>query len=361
MKLLCKKLFYFFPLLLCIIIINYIVDPTKFFHFKSEKQMAQALLHNTNVVPLSVFNDRMLQYHYIRGLREKKDIIVLGSSHTMLIGSESFPKQSFFNSSVSGASIEDLITIYSLYKNEHLIPKTIIIGIDPWLFNKNNELTSWLTLAQTYESGFLEKDIHWISKIKIFTQIVFQTINRLISPLYFRESLRYICCTSHTIGFTTAKNRFSNQGKVILTDGSIEYEQYIRLRTPKDIEKEAKKHINSDTLYSLNNFYELNPELLYKFQRFIEELKKEKSNIIFFLSPYHPILYDYIIQDPKYAIVQKVQQHITWYAKINGITIIGSYNPSDILLKNEDFYDEMHVQKEAVKKLFMNINLLPSK
>jgi len=342
------------------ITVNYIIDPTKFFHFKSEKQMAQALLHNTNIVPLSIFNDRMFQYHYIQGLKEKKDIIILGSSHTMLIGTEFFPKQSFFNSSVSGASIEDLITIYSLYKNEHLIPKTIVIGVDPWLFNKNNELTSWLTLAQTYESDFLEKDIHWISKIKIFTQILFQTINRLISPLYFRESLRYICCTSHTVGFTTTENRFSDQGKVMLTDGSIEYEQYIRLRTPKEIEKEAKIHINSDTLYSLNNFYALDPELLYKFQRFIEELKKEKSNIIFFLSPYHPMVYDHMIQNPKYSIVQKVQQYIIEYAKINRITILGSYNPSDVLLKNEDFYDGMHVQKKAIKKLFMNIDLLPS-
>ena len=69
----------------------------------------------------------------------KPKIIVIGSSRIRQAGSGSF-KEPILNLGVTGASIEDHITIAEMLRNLILIK---LFEKDPWLFNKNNNQFRW--------------------------------------------------------------------------------------------------------------------------------------------------------------------------------------------------------------------------
>ncbi len=68
--------------------------------------------------------------------------------------------------------------------------------------------------------------------------------------------------------------------------------------------------------------------------------------------PYHPLVYDYIKNTPKYSVVKDVESYINKYAIENGIDVIGSYDPTYLKLESENFYDGMHLAPEGVDKVF---------
>lgn len=358
MKTLLKKLLYLLPIALLIIVVNLVVDPTQMLRSEYERVMAKELLSDKNVVVLSKFNDRVLEIDYIERLTQKKDIVVLGSSRTMSLRDELFPGSTFFNSSVSGASIEDYVSMYSLYKNRGLLPNTIIMGIDPWLFNKNNELTSWLTLSDQYQASFLKPDLGLGTRLSISYRILYQKVMSLISPLYFQQSLYYVFSHTKLGSYITTTSRFSNLGRVIASDGSMEYEPSVRERSASEIKREAELFISSGKIYSLEHYYGMDHELIKTFEKLIATLQQQHIRIIFILVPYNPIAYTYLINHPEYRIIQDVQRYVIDFAKTNSIPVIGSYNPSDLSLTSNDFYDGMHARSETINGMFTRAKLI---
>ncbi|MBT7816453.1 MAG: hypothetical protein HN566_06925, partial [Polaribacter sp.] len=65
---------------------------------------------------------------------------------------------------MSNASLEDSIAIMGLAQSRFK-PKTIIMGLDPWMIDKNSGRTQWETLQDEYYDEIkkltsLDKDIH---------------------------------------------------------------------------------------------------------------------------------------------------------------------------------------------------------
>lgn len=75
-----KKILIFLPLVCLLVFVNYLVDPANIFKInKYEKNIAEILLKELNVANISNYDERLLQKHYVKGLQNEKDIIVLGS------------------------------------------------------------------------------------------------------------------------------------------------------------------------------------------------------------------------------------------------------------------------------------------
>ena len=74
--------------------------------------------------------------------------------------------------------------------------------------------------------------------------------------------------------------------------------------------------------------------------------------VVFFLSPYHPLVYRHLVHSEEYRIVTDVEGYFRSVAAKKGIRIIGSYDPARIGLTESDFYDGMHPKPEAVRRLF---------
>ena len=78
----------------------------------------------------------------------KPQTLVIGSSRVWQISSDIYDGE-LLNLGVAGASIEDHIAISEM-AIEKFKPKRILLGVDPWLFNKYNYQARWKSLSKEY-------------------------------------------------------------------------------------------------------------------------------------------------------------------------------------------------------------------
>lgn len=337
-----KFLLFTIPLIIILVSVNYFGDAAKIFSTGYIKEIAGILKSGKYVTNISNYDERFFKKEVINNFVKSPDILVIGSSRTMLINTSYFKNQSLFNNSVSSASLEDLIAIYQLYKQKNIFPKTIILAVDPWIFNKNNERGRWQSLRKEYNSFFVDK------KFRVASPIIDKAYFQLLSPSYFQNSLKnipdFIMGSDKPIPTLEKYNTTST----ILTDGSIVYSKAFRNASNVEVEKMIKLYLTGD-VYSIEHFNSLSPRLIEMFNLLVTDMKTHNIKIAFFLAPYHPEVYQVI--EKKYPMVINTENYIAAYAKKNKIQVYGSYNPLKLGLNASHFYDGMHSKEIAIRKI----------
>jgi len=332
---------------LFVITINYFGDAANLFSKSKELEIVE-MLKNTNVENISNYDERVFQKKFINNLKIKPEIVAFGSSRVFSIGSDLFDGQIFINNGVSGASIEDIIAIFQMYKSKDFLPKKIILGVDPWIFNLFNGQTRWLSIKKEYDS------YNNLEKTEVNTNFMDSKYGQLLSPSYFQSSIKkvyknYLYNEKTKLAGTTEKY---NLGNTKLMDGSLVYNQKIREITDDQVDIIARADVQAKSIYSLNNFQRISPELYRIFEQFCLDILDRDIELSFFLSPYHPLVYEKINQD--FGIVLNVEKRIIEFANNNGIKVIGSYSPKKSVLSSKDFFDGMHLRRTSMK--FFNFN-----
>ena len=129
-------------------------EPGGIFRKGYEQGMVEIISSGKNVANVENYNERIFEKYLISQYPEKVDTAVIGSSRIMQIGDSILNKNAtILNNGVSGATVEDEIAIIWMYYNRGYLPNQIIIGIDPWIFNKNNEQTRWESIKDEYFHG----------------------------------------------------------------------------------------------------------------------------------------------------------------------------------------------------------------
>lgn len=340
-KFINKTILFVLPVFILIVSVNYFGDAARLFANDYEKGMAEIISNGYNVTNISNFDERLFQKEIIFNKNViQPDIVVLGSSRSMHINSNLFPNTSFFNSSVSGASIEDLIGIYQLYKENNKLPKKIIIGIDPWMFKENKNNTGrWKSISEYYYNFYgIKKTTQSFDKYKeLYSISYFQSSLKLIPNLFLSENEP-----------AQTKNKY-NKLNTKLTDGSLVYGVSFRDATQSEIDAKIKKYIKGD-IYNIEGMHEISKNKFKEFEKLINELKNNKLEIVFFLAPYAPTVYDFL--EKKYKVVIEVEKVIRDFAILKNIQIYGSYDPYLFDLDKTCFYDGMHCKENAINEIF---------
>lgn len=354
-KVVLKLILICFPVLILLISVNYSIDPANIFQSgQYEKDIAKLLCDSMNVTNIVNYDERLLQKFFIECTDQPPDILILGSSRGMLISSDFFENKNIKNNSVSGASIEDYLAIYHLYQRRKMKPKVVLFCLDPWILNDNNGQNRWMSLTDDYflmyekigGNTFGDKKDKFLIKQKNSVKKYYE----LVSFSYFQESLSNLELKGRTIYYPT-KNKV-NDTFTKLTDGSICYNKKYREKSDIEIENEAKNYINSNPLYSLGNFTVLSKRNQEIFESFVKYLIGKNTKILFFLSPYHPAVYDFFSKSNQYKIVLETESYFEKIAMKYKIQIIGSFDPHKFKLINSDFYDGMHCKEAPIKKIF---------
>jgi len=346
MRNLIKKLLLFLPIVAVVLAINIIGDPANIFKGSDyEGKIARILISGKNVAGVQDFNERNFQRQYISLINEKNDIVTIGSSRSMQINSTLFPSDNFFNNSVSWATLEDYITTYNMYKKRNLIPKIIVLGLDPWILNKNNNITAWKSNSDFF---YLTQKNNSAKERLLKTQFLVEKYSQILSPSYFQSSIEGILKSKQTSYFPTADT--IGKEDVRLKDGSLSYKLSMQTKSNEAIGKDAEESIKTDAISALQSYSDLDKNLTENFQKFLEILSKDNVSVILFLSPYHPKAYGYLIQN--YKIIEKAEKFFIETAKNLNLKLIGSYNPDKLKLNSYDFYDGLHLKREAVERLF---------
>ena len=334
--------------LFTVILFNYFVDSTGLFNNKKYIELAaKKLVKGQIIAGLKNYDDRLFQEYIISNNKNKIDFIVIGSSRSMMIRSKMFTSENnFFNHSVSGASLEDYISIIGLYKTiKNHIPQRIILGIDPWIFNKNNGQNRWKSLYSYYYN--FNNMINNNEKEK-YNNVYFSKWKQLVNYEYTVSNIKYFYEGKKDFFYQPTSINIDDTIKDI--DGSIYYPYSIRyLKNNKEVKNKAISFTKGNNTYSLNNFTKINNIKL--FENLITYLQNNNIEVIFFLPSYHPISYDFIVLDDRYKNINNVEKYVRGYAKINNIKLYGSYNPHKFNLTNNDFFDGMH----GMERMFLNI------
>jgi hypothetical protein len=344
------KLLLFLPILLFVIFLNYVIDPSQIFTWGNyEKGIARLLLEGKNVAGVGDYDDRLLQKYYVEALEERKDIVVLGSSRAMYIRSSLFPSQSFFNNSVSQATLNDYIAIYGMYRERRMLPKIIIISLDDWIVGENGSTDNWRTLQREYnltlnffqsaqeKECILDKYAYELKKC-----------SQLLSPQYFHASF-FCAVKGSSYKYYSTDEPFFEATAVKLSDGSFNYNKQVRQRTLQQVNAIGKYAVTSRR--KGENIYRLSPKIKEKFEAYIKLILSDGVEIVFFMPPYHPKYFEQFSRASDK--LDKIERYVQNFAAQKRIKVLGSYDPMNATCTEEDFFDEGHLKDSGIRKIFL--------
>jgi len=327
------------PILLILLLVNYFGDSAHLFKVGYELKMAEIIEDGKNVTNVDNYDERIFQKEIINHMNHTPNTIVLGTSTSMLINRE-FLKESefFFNNSVSGSSLEDIVAIYQIYKENNKMPKKIIIGIAPYMFNKNHGQKRWKSIEEFY--------YHF--KNENYEKSNTNKYKELFSFSYFQSSLTKLPDLISGNNEPKATDKKFNKTNTKLTDGTLIYGESYRDASRSEIERKINSQLTGD-LYSIENFYNIDKNIWAEFEDLIFDMKNNNIEIEFFLSPYPPEVYNRIKDD--YPMVLMTEKLIVKLAREQDIKLFGSFNPNKLGLDKTFFYDGMHCKEIGIKKI----------
>ncbi|DAB37967.1 MAG: hypothetical protein A2552_11655 [Sulfuricurvum sp. RIFOXYD2_FULL_44_160] len=319
---------------------NYFFDSYGF--FRDNRNIifaARAVASGEKIAGLENYDERIFQKKVFENFTEKPQCIVIGSSRSMMIESKMIQHNGkFFNHSVSGASLEDYISITGLYAKDNTLPTKIIFGIDPWTFNKNNDTKNWQSLNDSY--SYMMTNI-----TKKNTQLILpKKQNKYLQLINYENTKNNFLNFKHESNLKIIKNE-SIDKMIKRSDGSIVYPFDIRYQKDIFTLMAAKSYI-SGPVYCIEKFDKLSNIKL--FEQLMSYLKSKNVEIMFFLPPYHPLVYQYLSSNKKYKNVLYTEKYLREYSQKNNIKIFGSYNPNKYNLNSTDFTDGMHGKSTVV-------------
>ncbi|MBN2384907.1 hypothetical protein JXQ70_18695 [bacterium] len=289
-------------------------------------------------------DERSLQRYFIEILSNAPELIILGSSRIMSIDSGYFPGRTVINNGVSGASIEDVLAIYSLYRIKGYKLKTVLVGTDPWLFNDNYKNIRWQILQQYYFSFLKELNLMHYQEDQHVQSLAFKRFRQLFAFNYFRNSYKSLGKDQQ---YYPTQNE-CNEQFTRKHDGSICYDLKMRSRTRDEVMASAHEYISKDANISFNQFSNLSHNRRHIFEGFVEYLQKTGSTVSFILMPYHPVVYELFQSNEDFRMVAETERYLKRYAAQCKIPIMGSFNPATLGLGSDAFYDGMHCNQIGI-------------
>lgn len=354
MKRLMSKLLLLMPIPAMVLAANYTIDPAHLFGGGAyERGVAEWLLKGAHVAYVSNYDERLVQKYYVEGLSVPPEILILGSSRCLQIGSWVFPGRRVFNHSVAGATLEDDLAVYGLYRFKGLQPARVILGVDPWVFNKAN-YPVWSSLGP--EAKAMAHALTSAGKPAAGRWRLPARYRALCSLSYFQESAKLgtawlrAAPEARRRGYTVSDETVDD-GLTKRPDGSLSYARSFRSRSPEEVRQDAIAYVSRDSVYGLDSFTQLDPETTQLFESFIEMLQQDGVEVWLVLPPYHPVTYALLIESPQYRIVADVQQYLEQVAQKKHLVLLGGYDSGALHLTDADFLDGMHPTASAMARL----------
>jgi hypothetical protein len=345
------------PVLVAIAAVNMSVDPAHLFRGPAlEKEAAALLATGNNVGGVGACDDRLLQRYVAEARTEAPQTLVLGSSRTLCLSAKGLELPSLYNASVTEATLEDHEALLEIYAERDLLPKRLILGVDPWAFNADNGLDGWLSLEQ-FQKAFSSRAGRADNGRP--SRDLFSSLGRMsqaFSPSYLQASLEEL---SHR---ASSKGDGRNQGEVWVAeteegeepirhpDGSISYGKSFRERSSATARAEAiayaSKFEKSFRLFSL-----VRPEWMQRFEDLLAFCRDQDIEVVLLLCPYHPQTFAGFLESPGLRMGEDAESLTRRLAARYDLTVVGSYDPTIAGVGEDDFLDALHLRPEAANRL----------
>lgn len=339
------------PVLLLAPAVNVFVDPAHIFEKTGEQEalIGQQLLAGKNVSDFERYDDRRIATYLLQHRTDKPNVLVLGSSRTLNMGAYLFPKSHVVNGSMLASTLREVLAAYQIVHSRALHPDTVVVGIDPWMVNADAFDERWTAIKPQFDSALTVLGIaSWPGDTKADASQ--SRLNALFSLDYFQQSIRSVGDTSAGPKWVTS-DRAENVGFTRTPDGSYTYSLHERTKPPSEIVERATRY-TAGKVYLLNENARVDSTHVQAIDALMQLIRRDGSQPILYLPPYHPVVYAALSGDSRYSIVLDAERILREHAKKLDVPVVGSYNPSVLGLASDDFYDGHHLKESGLVKVF---------
>ena len=88
------------------------------------------------------------------------------------------------------------------------------------------------------------------------------------------------------------------------------------------------------------------------FEAFVSDLSGRGIVVEIVLTPYHPIVYEAIVNSEQYQTVLRVEDYMKAFARREGVPLYGSYDPYIYECGPAEFYDGLHPKESCLTRLW---------
>lgn len=349
MKKWCKAVLFLLPLFLMVAAVNWYVDSYAYLRVTYDDIVGHMMDGSKNVVGLeeSGYNDRSLLLACLSGQEDAKEVMVIGSSRVFTFEHTMFGTDSFYNAGLSEATIYDLWAVTGILAQNGHLPETMVIGVDAFLFNTAHDNDRWLELEEyaRYMDAAAGRDTggkEEAGKVSAGRTNTGKHHEKWLSLDYFRYN---ITCLPEGKRFAVSyTNDWETELYTKHYDGSVSYQKELRDVQPEDVIALTEEAMETHVVYRMTDYQEIDAGSMAMLTDLIDYLQRQNVEVILYLPPYSPMLYDYIESEEAFQITFEVEESMKNLALEKGIALYGSYDPEGSGLEMTDLYDLYHVK-----------------
>ncbi len=346
------------PLLLLVGAVNWYVDSYALLRVTYDDIAAQmAAGKHVEGLEESDYNDRNLLAARLSGMEEAPQVLVLGSSRVYTFDHAMFGTDSFYNAGLSEATIYDLLAVAGIASSQDKLPGTAVIGVDAFLFNKSHDNEKWRELESYADYMSLAMDGKLSPELAHPHKDTGRDFRKILSLDYFRYNVTLLPDRKRFAVVYT--DEWVKEGYLKHSDGSVSYQRELRKVDPADVEEMTRQAIEEHVVYRMTDYEEIDEGHFQRFSRLIDYLRAAGVEVILYLPPYSPMMYNYIESEEAFRITLQVEDKVKDLAEEKGIALFGSYDPAGCGLEMTDLYDVYHVKTEKTADTYYPV--IPAK
>lgn len=345
------------PILGYMIWFNYTIDRSGLFQGdRFERETALMLINKQDVFGYEKMDERQISKLIIKNIDEMPSTVALGSSRILQLTSKELGSKDYFNFGMIGGSYNDVISTFYLMETAKKLPKTIIIGFDPWHLKET-------AVDARSDKPLYAESLHALGEdIELVKEDDSKKWEELFSPSYFQGCVEYFYRDK-----STEKHPSPVVGDVLKQvteikrgDGSVLYTEEFRNQTQDEITYNAMAQ--AGTFLYMSDYDEPSNEMLRIYDKFLKNVQSYDISVVFVLSPYQHTLWDIVVnQQAMWPGFFKTEEAVRSLAARHNIPVYGSYNPYAIEgLEPFDFHDGIHVKTSGITKFFPDIRTVLS-
>ena len=335
--------------------VNYLIDPDYTLRKDYIPEAASALAAGRFLSGPINANGRLLKREWIKQLEHHPEVLVLGSSRTMGVTQDLFPGKHFFNASVSNCTFQDMYAFVDLIENkQNGLPGEIIICCDQWLFGNSFRENRWLYNRKNFLRILKKSGKISPGNFPKKWELQKEWIKELFSARYFLRSLKQFGKPEKF----EIRDTVHPEKSMLLPDGSRLLPLQITEADPDEVNEKAKAYFYSS---GDEMFTQPDPLQCLLFENLISYLQKKDCKLTLFIPPYHPLTWQLLHQSEKHAGIFNVDNYLQNLAEKYTFRLVGATNPSALKLTSSDFYDGVHLKKEALSPFIHSDSLTQRK
>lgn len=356
MKKWLKAALFLLPLLIFTGWVNWHVDSYALLRVTYDEIAAQmAAGKNVEGLEESDYNDRNLLAARLTGMEEAPQVMVLGSSRVYTFERTMFDTDSFYNAGLSEATVYDLLAVAGILASQGKLPETAVIGVDAFLFNKSHDNEKWKELESYADYMSLTLDQKLSPELARPHKDTGRDWKKTLSLDYFRYNVTLLPEKKRfSVSYT---DEWESEGYLKHSDGSVSYQRELREVNPADVEEMTRQAMEEHVVYRMTDYEEIDEWRFERLSWLIDYLREAGVEVILYLPPYSPMMYNYIESEAAFQITLDVEEKVKDLAVEKGIALYGSYDPEGCGLEMTDLCDVYHVKTEKTADTYYPVIL----